>query len=166
MMVRHRNSLHDELCAMCPSSLLLSKQCFLSSAMLYQLCFLCDLGAPSCKIMPPACNGCACHVLAICLQCACVVIHHDLCLEVRLACRQNRKLAWEDAWKHRRIKLSVEWLSHRSVHDLCLLSEPDFFLPVNICQMQVGKWQRGLVGCWGGGVGGPCAHVWLQGCTA
>ena len=36
-------------------------------------------------------------------------------LEVRGARRQNLKLAWEDAWNHARIKLSVKWLSHRSV---------------------------------------------------
>ena len=36
-------------------------------------------------------------------------------LEVRAAHRQNLKLAWEDAWNHARIKLSVKWLSHRSV---------------------------------------------------
>ena len=36
-------------------------------------------------------------------------------LEVRAARRQNLKLAWEDAWNHGRIKLSVKWLSHRSV---------------------------------------------------
>ena len=35
--------------------------------------------------------------------------------EVSLARRQNRKLAWEDAWNHGRINLSVKWLSHRSV---------------------------------------------------
>ena len=64
-----RNSLHDELCAICPSSLLLSKQPSLPSVMLNQLCFHCDLGAPSCKIMPLACHDSACHVLAVCLYC-------------------------------------------------------------------------------------------------
>ena len=36
-------------------------------------------------------------------------------LEVRGAHRQNLKLAWEDAWNHARIKLSVKWLPHRPV---------------------------------------------------
>ena len=30
--------------------------------------------------------------------------------EMRSARRQNLKLAWEDAWNHTRLKLSVKWL--------------------------------------------------------
>ena len=36
-------------------------------------------------------------------------------LEMRSALRQNLKLAWEDAWNHTRLKLSVKWFLHRSV---------------------------------------------------
>ena len=35
--------------------------------------------------------------------------------EVSLARRQNLKLAWEDAWNHGKMELSVKWLSHGSV---------------------------------------------------
>ena len=38
-----------------------------------------------------------------------------MCLEVRSARRQNLKLAWEDAWNHRKMNLTVKWLSHRSI---------------------------------------------------
>ena len=37
------------------------------------------------------------------------------CFEVTLARRPYLKLAWEDAWNHGRMQLSVTWLSHRSV---------------------------------------------------
>ena len=35
--------------------------------------------------------------------------------EVSSARRQNLKLAWEDAWNHEKMELSVKWLSHGSV---------------------------------------------------
>ena len=44
-----------------------------------------------------------------------ILIACVIALEVSLARRQNLKLAWENAWNHRRIKLTVKWLSHRSV---------------------------------------------------
>ena len=39
----------------------------------------------------------------------------QLFLEARLTSRQSLKLAWEDAWNHRRKNLTDQWLSHRSV---------------------------------------------------
>ena len=57
--------------------------------------------------------------MAVSLDLPAVFCLSDL-LEVRSAHRQNLKLAWEDAWNHGRIKLSVKCLSHRS--DLQLAS--------------------------------------------
>ena len=43
--------------------------------------------------------------------------------EVSLARRQNLKLAWEDAWNHAGMKLSVKWLSHGlSGHDAVIMT--------------------------------------------
>ena len=56
----------------------------------------------------------------------------EFCFEVSLARRQNLKLAWEDAWNHAKMELSVKWLSHGSVarilfvlnHAVCCLWNP------------------------------------------